>query len=495
VLPVEEDFLKGSILHKGGGPTGSLLYEGLVTKNSQGGYDGWLARSWESKDNGKEWVFSLVRNAFWHDGVKFTAKDVKFTYNYLKEKQIWLSAVLWMVEKVECQGDYTVIFHLKSCFPKFLDHLSHCPGIAIIPKHIWRCIDRPMRYKDHKYIGTGPFQFVKKIPGQFFEMKSFDSYHGSKPEFGRVVLRVIRNPDMQVMALKKGDIDATDNVLPWMVEVLDKRDDIKVSSFPRQRMYELCFNCKESPTSSVNLRKALAHAVDKEKICKVIFRGYAQPAKSWLMPHLASDYTNETMFAYHYDLSLAQNILQKNGFKLKNGQLQNSREEAVRLVLVLGAKGNINLARKIAELLQEDWRKMGLTIDITQVDFSMWFREVHKNNLFIIGMPDLMHDDPDDLTHFRSHSFFGKPNWHDFFNAEYDALAAKLHKTNAPAKRKRLAFAMQQILAEEVPSVPICEVDGLIAYRSDRISLGHELESMYGGILDLKTLLTIKPVN
>jgi peptide/nickel transport system substrate-binding protein len=178
ILPVEDDFLKGSILQKGGGPTGSLLYEGLITRNTQGGYDGWLAHSWESHDNARVWRFSLVTRATWHDGVPFTAHDVKFTYDYMTEKQLWLASVLWMVEKVECPDDHTVVFRLKRSFPKFLDRLSHCPGIVIIPRHIWKSIENPMRYEDQHYIGTGPLQFVKKIPGQFFEMKPYAGYHG-----------------------------------------------------------------------------------------------------------------------------------------------------------------------------------------------------------------------------------------------------------------------------------------------------------------------------
>jgi peptide/nickel transport system substrate-binding protein len=188
VLPVADDFLKGSILHKGGGPTGSLLYEGLVTKNSQGGYDGWLAKNWKSDAAARVWTFALVKNACWHDGKPFTSRDVKFTYDYMKAKRLWLSTVLWMVDRVECPDDYTAVFYLKESFPKFLDDLSHCPGIAIIPRHIWGNVAEPMRHADPHPIGTGPFAFVRRIPGQYFEIERFEGYHGRKPAFERVVL-------------------------------------------------------------------------------------------------------------------------------------------------------------------------------------------------------------------------------------------------------------------------------------------------------------------
>lgn len=494
VLPVEDDFLKGSIIHKGGGPTGSLLYEGLVTKNSQGGYDGWLARFWKSEENARIWTFSLVKNAIWHDGVPFTAQDVKFTYDYFEQKQLWLAAVLWMVDRVECPDDYTVVFRLKCRFPKFLDHLSHCPGIAVIPKHIWESIENPMQYEDYNYIGSGPFQFVKKIPGQFFEMKAFDRYHGKKSAFSRLVLRVLKNTDMRILALKSGSIDAVDDILPWVAAALDKDENIKVSAFPKQRLYELCFNCREYPPSSPYLRRALAYAIDREKICKMLFHGHAQPATTWLMPHLASDYIKKELFPYTFNLNRARRLLERGGFRIKNGRLQDRQGKDVRLIFTLGAKGNVSIVKKMAEVFREDWKRLGIVVDIKQVDFSMWFKEVHRNHIFIIGMPDLMHDDADDLAHFRSRSFFGKPNWHGYSNPNYDRLAAQLHEANKPTRRKTLAFAMQEILAADVPSVAICEVDGLTAFRSDKIAEKESLDSMYGGILDLKTLLSIKPV-
>lgn len=179
---------------------------------------------------------------------------------------------------------------------------------------------------------------------------------------------------------------------------------------------------------------------------------------------------------------------------MKNGRLRDKYGKEVRLVFTLGAKGNLSIVKMMAEMFREDWKRLGIVVDIKQVDFSMWFKEVHRNHIFIIGMPDLMHDDADDLSHFRSRSFFGKPNWHGYSNPNYDRLAAQLHEANEPDRRKELAFAMQEILAADVPSVAICEVDGLTALRSDKIAEKKNLDSMYGEILDLKTLLSIEPV-
>ena len=493
VLPVADDFLKGSILHKGGGPTGSLIYEGLVTKNSRGGYDGWLAKSWQSDAAARTWTFQLVKNARWHDGTPFTAWDVKFTHDYMKANHLWLSTVLWMVEQVHCPDDHTVIFHLKESFSEFLDHLSHCPGIAIIPRHIWKDIKNPMRHADRHLVGTGPFAFVRRIPGQFFEMKRFDAYHGRKPAFDRVILRVVKNTDIQNLALKSGAIQGMDAVLPWIAPILEREKNISLLHCPSKRLYGLCFNCRMGPTASPAFRLALAHLVDRERITRIVFHGYGAPAYSWLMPRHAADCIDKTITADAFDPHRAQELLAEAGYHLKKNVLCDPSGQPVRLVFVLGGKGSACVVEKIAAVLREDFSQLGIALELKQVDFSMWTKEVHKNHLFMSGMPDLMHDNADDLTHFQTHSFFGRPNWYGYGDPEFDRLAADLKQATATDERRRLALSMQAILARDVPAVPICLADSLMAYRTDKVAFEGTGETMYGNLVDLNTLLAMTP--
>jgi peptide/nickel transport system substrate-binding protein len=493
VLPVADDFLKGSILHKGGGPSGSLLYEGLVTKNARGGYDGWLAESWKSDAAARIWTFVLVKNACWHDGTPFTARDVKFTYDYMKKKRLWLSTVLCMVDRVECPDDHTVVFQLKESFPTFLDHLSHCPGIAIIPRHIWKDVAEPMRHEDRHPVGTGPFAFVRRIPGQFFEMKRFDGYHGRRPAFERVILRVIKNADIQNLALKSGEIHGVEAVLPWIAPLLERQEHICLLRFPSKRLYGLCFNCRIGPTASSSFRRALAHMVNRKRIAEIVFHGYGAPAFNWLMPRHAADCIDKQFDACAYDPELARKLLAESGYRMKRNVLCDPAGQPVRLVFVLGGKGSACVVKKMAEVLREDFSRLGISLELKQVDFSMWSKEVHQNHLFMSGMPDLMHDDADDLTHFQTRSFFGRPNWYGYSNAEFDRLAAKLQRTTAKAERRRLALSMQAILTQDVPAVPVCQADSLMAYRTDKVAFQGAGETMYGNLVDLCTMLAITP--
>jgi len=224
-------FMQGNVLGQGGAPSGSFVYEGLVTKNREGGYDGWLADSWESNDEATEWTFHLVE-AQWHDGEPFTSEDVEFTYNYITENKMWLASVLSMVEDVDCPDDRTVVFHTKLPSPAFLDDISHCPGICIIPEHIWEDIDDPDHYVDEEFIGTGPFKFVSVISDQYVKLEANEDYYGGKPAIREVILKIIPNKDAQVLALKSGEVDVVSEISPAVARSIEGFNGIKTFVAP-----------------------------------------------------------------------------------------------------------------------------------------------------------------------------------------------------------------------------------------------------------------------
>ncbi|QSZ26782.1 ABC transporter substrate-binding protein [Aceticella autotrophica] len=494
VIPVDSEFMAGNILNMGGGPTGSLIYEGLVTKNRQGSYDAWLAKNWKSTENGKIWKFNLVENAKWHDGVPFTSEDVKFTYDYAKEKKIMILSYLPMtVDHVETPDKYTVVFFLKSSNPAFLDHLSHCPGIPIIPKHIWENINDPEHYEDKQYVGTGPFKYENRIPGDMVKLVANQDYHGNKPHIKEIVLKVIKNKDAQILALKSGTVDVVCGISQAVANSLKDNKKIVVYNIPSTNGYELGFNVNKYPTNMIKFRKAMEYAIDKDKICKIVFGGNAKPANTFLMPEVAHDYVKTDIRKYEFNLKKCKDLLNEAGFVENNGVLEGPDKKKVQITIPTGGKAG-SVDNNLAEVIKNDWTQLGIDVKIKQVDFNQWFNEVHKNEVFFVGMPWLMHDDPDDLSHFGSKSFFGKDNWYGYSNNEYDQLIKQLQNTTNKEDRKKIAYQMQDILARDIPSIPICVSDTVVAYRSDKFTGWKETYPMYWSVVDIKQLLKVRPV-
>ena len=486
-------FMQGNVLSKGGVPTGSFAYEGLLTKNREGGYDGWLAESWESNDDATEWTFTLVE-AQWHDGQPFTSEDVEFTYNYITENKLWLASVLSMVDYVECPDDRTVVFHMKSPSPAFLDDLSHCPGIGIMPKHIWEDVDDPDHYVDGEFIGTGPFKFVSKIQDQYVQLVANDDYHGGKPTVGEVIFKIIPNKDAQVLALKSGDVDVVSEVSPAVARSLEGSNGIEILTAPETRGYELGFNLNNYPTDDLEFRKAMAHAVDREKICDIVFDGYATPTETtFLMLSVAYDFVNPDVpgDCYEYDLETAGEMLDSADFMDRDGDGWREGADGKDVVMTIPVTGMGSLDSKIAEILREDWKDLGIDVEMRQVESNQKQNEYHKSNFFVVGMPYLMHDDVDDLTHFEVDSHFGKPNWYDYDESDYNVLAEELRNTADRDEREEIGYQMQEILAEDVPTVPICSADVIFAYRADRFTGWEDVAPMYWSV-DTRMLLNVR---
>lgn len=500
VIPVGSDFMKGNILNKGMAPTASIMYEGLVTKNSwEDTYDCWLADSWEVSEDAKVWTFHLVKNATWHDGEPFTSEDVKFTHDYIKSKKLWLSWVISRVDYVECPDDYTAIFYLKTSYPAFLDELSHCPGIPIVPEHIWQNIDDPEHYKDNEFIGTGPFKFKNRIPGQYFVLETNENYHGTKPHVKEVVFKVISNKDSQILALKSGDVDALSGISPAVANMLKDRENIEIYSAPDVMIFDLGFNVKSYPSNITAFRKAMVHAIDREKICNTIFSGCARPMyTTFLMPSVAHDFVNPDTPKYDYDLAETKRLLKSAGFDDidGDGKLEGPDGKDVTITIPTGGTAAGVWGYKIAEVLKNDWKELGIEVTIKQLEHSQWFKEIHKSPVWIFQIGYLNHDDPDDLSHFGSEAHFGDPNWHDYNNPAYDRLIEEIRSTADREKRNKIGYKMQEVLANDVPSVSICSADKMFAYRSDRF-VGWEWEDVHPlswWLEDIKILLNVKSV-
>ncbi|OPY54574.1 MAG: putative ABC transporter periplasmic-binding protein [Methanosaeta sp. PtaU1.Bin112] len=488
-------FTQGNVLSKGGVPTGSFAYEGLIARNREGGYDGWLAKSWESNDDASIWTFHLVDNATWHDGEPFTSEDVKFTHDYLKKKKLWLSSVLSKVDHVECPDENTAIFYLKTPFSAFLDSLSHCPGIGIIPKHIWESVDDPDHYADDKFIGTGPFKFEKAISEQYVKLVANENYHGQKPQVKEAILKIITNKDSQILSLRSGDVDVVSDISPAVAKSLIGSQGIDVSVVPDTRGYELGMQCNNSPTDNKDFRNAMAHAINRERICDIVFDGYAHPTMTtFLMPVVAHDFVNEDVPGddYGYDLKKAKDLLESAGFLDSDGDGWREGPDKEKLNLIFVIQGNgADASGRMAEVLKEEWKQIGLDVKIKLTESEQYSEERRHSNFFISGMPYLMHDDADDLSHFECNSYFGQKNWYDFSNQRYNELNEKLRSIADRDERRKIGYEMQEILADEVPSVPICSADLIFAHRSDRFAGWENLTPLYWDV-DTKMLLNLK---
>lgn len=480
-----------SSMQKGGTPVG--IMQGLVIKDLDGKFDPLLAESWDVSADAKTWTFHLVKNATWNDGVPFTCADVKFTNDYMKQYNLTLGYVLTDVQSIECPDDNTAVFTLKTSYSGFLDQISRTPGITISPKHIWENITDPQHYQDSTFVGTGPFVYVQTAPG-YVQLKRNDNYYGKEATITGIVLKTITNADSQVLALKNGEIDVVSDLTPAVAKSLAGEKNIAVYTINDTGAYEVAFNTAQYPANITAFRQAMSHAVDRDTISSIF--GTGRPTETtFLIPDLAGHYVNPAdVGMYDYNLTKAAEMLAAAGFvKNSDGTLIGPDGQPVTITMPLGPKGGDG-NQKIVAVLKNDWEKLGISLTTLSYDDQGQYRKaVNKYPVFIDAFPVQLHDDPDALVNFAV-TPAQESNYYNFNNASYNTLVSEIRNTPNQTEITELGYQMQDILAQEVPTVPVASTDTIVAYRTDRFT-GWDIGPGYHGITDPQVLVNLTPVH
>lgn len=315
--PLMDDMRKTSIVDFGGTVWDdyplSLIYEYLFVMDETYEPVPWLVEDYEVSPDGKSYTLYLRKNITWHDGVPFTAEDVKFTIEYMKENRApWWYESVKNVESVEILDTYTVRIKLIETDVWYLRKLAEL--LPIIPKHLWENI--PWNTTNPPMIGTGPYMWVERVPGEYVKLKKNPNYwRAGYPKFDELIFPIITNPSAMLLALKKGDI----HIMTWYVPPASIRDvaadpNLRLFSTPSPSFYYLGFNLKVYPLNEKVVRKAIAMVIDKEKIVSELLMGWGRPADWFVAPTYEYWWNPNANTSIYFNPDLANEILDKAGF-------------------------------------------------------------------------------------------------------------------------------------------------------------------------------------
>ena len=292
-----------------------LIYDQLWIMGPAPGYEPlpMLATSWESED-GKTWTFHIREDATFHDGVPVTAEDVVFTL------QDWIKgSPVWEGNDNECEpgsikliDDYTVRFTLKVPLG---GKYPPCYWLPIVPKHIWEPYkDNLTSYANDEAIGSGPFKVKEFKPAEYIWFEANKDYWGERPYVDEVVYKTYGSLDTLCMAMEQGKIDlfGSDTCPIAAAEDL-KAKGFKVIESSDLSLDFLSFNLhKEGSLQDLDVRKAIMHAMDIDRIIEMAGLGYGEKVDSFIYPELPGH--NENLPQYDFDVGEAKALLDGAGY-------------------------------------------------------------------------------------------------------------------------------------------------------------------------------------
>jgi peptide/nickel transport system substrate-binding protein len=282
-----------------------------------------LAESWTGSDDKLTWTYKLRDGLKWSDGKPLTSEDIAWNVN-TSRKEEWLNHSTTTVNLTATAPDPTTVV-IKSSVP---DPKLPTMDIYILPKHIWGEMtpDERDKYEGEDGVGSGPFVLEKFEKGQFARFKANKYYWAGKPAVDTVVLRSFNNPDAMVAALKTGELDAAEDVPGNAFKQLEKDPNFETVVGNQGSFSEIAINggdgLKDPHPALLDpeVRKAIAHAIDRETLSKRVTAGISPPAQTIIpspdprwVPELSEDQI------YDFDLDKARSILEEAGYKDTDG--------------------------------------------------------------------------------------------------------------------------------------------------------------------------------
>jgi len=431
------------------------LYNKLVTLDADYKVIPDLAKSWKVSDDGLTYTFELNRGVKWHDGKPFTSADVKWTLEAIIANKGVAYTNLKVIDKVETPDDFTVVVKLKEPSSPFISFLAWY-GTFIMPKHIYEGTDWLTNPANEKPIGTGPFKFVEWKKGDHVTLEANKDYFRGSPYLDKIIYRMIPDSNTAVQALLNGEVDMSITRPPLSQLESLKKAGVKVDTFPAPSRYYLMFNLRRDPLKKLEVRQAIAMAINRKEFVEKALHGLGSEGWGFYTP--AIDWAfDKTAKAPPFDTKKAEELLDQAGYK--------KGADGIRLKLTLPYFTAGQDWTDMAQVIKANLAAIGIDVQLQGLEIAAWSQKVGQNHDFDLALLNgFQGPDPDNMR-----NRFGKDGSIQFMgynNPEVDKALDEGAKATDLQKRAEAYHKIQQILARDLPIVPLGEVVSLYVYSN-----------------------------
>jgi peptide/nickel transport system substrate-binding protein len=407
------------------------IYNSLLQFDGKGSLQPELAVSWENP-NPTTYVFKLRKDVKFHDGKELTAEDVKATFDRLLDPKTGsVRAITFKsLDRVEVVEKHTVRFILKEPFAPFLNYLASPAHASILSKGVIENSD-----PNKVVIGTGAFQMAEFRPNDTMVLKKNPQYwEKGLPYLDELEIRLIKDASSRVAALRAKSVDHIWIMEPQLVQVLMKEKGIQsamAASTARKRVF---LNCTKPPLNNVKVRQALSSATDRKELIRVTVMGKGELCGS--LPAAAGDYAfpADKLPMYDYNPDRAKKLLAEAG--LPNGFKVQFKVSAAHIT-----------DQYAAQMLQSQWKKIGVEVDIVQVEWGTIIKDINERNYQIGQMTDFWRPDPDEYIAYR----WDIGTRTGFTSPDLDKMIAEGLTTVDHKKRVAVYHEVEKKIAEYAP--------------------------------------------
>jgi peptide/nickel transport system substrate-binding protein len=455
--------------------------------------------------DGLTWTFNIRDDVEWQDGTPLTAEDIAWSFTFFVENKVGAYyGYLPDDPTFEAPDATTFVWQMSAPTSAPL-----APAWApVLPKHIWEGMDlkEAKAFENIPAIGSGPFQLVEWEKDQFYRFEANESYWSGAPHIDEVLFRVFENEETKVLALRQGEIDFVDSVSPPLFESLQGQENIATHRAIAAGFSSLSFNFGgQGPKASNHpaikdpvVRRAIAHAIDKEALVERVRAGYATPGTTVVPPLSPFHYEPTEDEFIEFDLAEANRLLDEAGYADTDDdgvrEMPDGGEPLVFDVVVIPTvESSVPNGRLISEWVGD----IGIRMELRPVSEGKYYDIWRSGDFdaYIWGWTP----DPDPnfiLSIFTTGECL---SWSDgcYSNAEYDQLYEDQQRAPDLETRMAVVNEAQQFVYNQVPEIVLFYSNTLQAYRTDTFE-GYVVAPDPGGWLlfqyGVDSYLAVEPV-
>jgi peptide/nickel transport system substrate-binding protein len=406
-----------------------------------------LAESWDISPDGKIYTFHLKKGIKWQDGEDFTADDVKFTYELMKNGK-WVSVFpdsseFKMIDDISIVDPNTIKFTLTDGIVSFGEKFA----LPIFPKHILDGQDLSKTDFWQKPVGTGPYKFVSWKKGEELVLAANPDFYGEAPKIKTLKYIIVPDEAARISLLKSGEADAI-KIDPRSMKTLEGTNGVKVYSEPSSNWYALNMPSTMWPFQMKEVRQAVARAINKQQILDTIFNGQGELAYG---PFRKEDWVYNPDIAFAYDPAKSKSLLADAGFKDTNGDGVLEKDgTSLDFTLIYASSDAERKDMSIA--LKTDLAKIGINLELVGKSWDEISYDVFRDNLMVMAWGSPFDPDEQNYENWGS-KYIGNDWWNaaSYSNPEVDKLLEEGRTTFDKQKRKAIYQNLQTILAEDQP--------------------------------------------
>lgn len=491
-----------------------LVYDSLYDLELDGTFRLSLAERVESSADGRTWTFHLRPGIAFHDGHPLSAADVAFSYRLYREHADfpYLNTYTRHFGSIEAPDSLTVVLRLDEPVPNLPSRLVF---LYVLPAHLWAAPaegNAAADFGNEAMVGSGPFRLLRYRQNEYVQLAANPGHFAFPPRIREAIFQTYHNEDALVQALRTGQVDMITELPNTAVRALNRdpvvrfvqgapfspeATDIAINQLaPEHCPREEGGRCTGHPAlRDPVVRRALAQAVDKRTLIDVVLLGLGTPGLT-LIPDGLGDWFNRSLTDLAHDPETSRRILDEAGYRDRDGDgIREVPGDGRPLIFRLNWPNDLPEAPRMAELLAQMWRQIGIGTRLQAVDPDALTAQccpAFDYDLMIWSWDS----DPDPnllLGVMTSREIPTGTSESGYSNPAYDLLFEEQSRETDPVRRHELVWRLQQLAFDDVVYIVPYYARARQAYRVDRFQ-GWIVDQPRLALEDVSSLVRIEPV-